>query len=141
MKASPLVRASSLVVLTYLAGCGESGEKAAGIVEAASKQASAAGYDLSKLTPEAAKSEVTKLVNNALAKLGSVRDAATAENISKELAPLLDQLGELKTVIGDELDLSSLQKTVTDLIAKFKEDPRVQSALQPLLDKISNLTK
>lgn len=132
--------ASSLVALALFAGCGDS-EKTSSIVEAASKKASEAGYDLSKLTPEAAKAELSKLVNDAVTKLGSIKDAATAENVSKELKPLIDKLGSLKTALGEKLDLDTLKKAFTDLLAKFKDDPRVQSALKPLLEKVESLTK
>lgn len=140
MKARKLARAVSLSTLAMLAGCSTDGDKTTGMADAATKQAAEAGYDASKLTPEAAKAEATKIVNQAAAKLGSIKDAVSAESVSKELQPLLDKLGPLKAAAG-KLDLSSLQKTVTDLIAKFKDDPKIQAALKPLLDKITNLMK
>jgi hypothetical protein len=132
---------SFVLGLALAAGCGEAGEKGAGMVEAASKKASETYDDLSKLTPEAAKEKVTSLVDQATTKLSTIKDAASAENVQKEISPLLDQLSQLKTSLGSNLDLSSLEKAVKDVIAKFTSDPGVAKALQPLLDKIQGLMK
>jgi hypothetical protein len=117
--------------------CGKAEEKGAGIVEAASKKYSEASEELSKLTPEAAKQKVTTLVNEAVAAVSSVKDAASAERVKNELEPLLDKLSQLKTAVAAKLDLGALEKALQDAITKG--DAAVRSALTPLLDKVRGL--
>lgn len=124
-----------------LAACEKAKEKGAGVVEAASKSASDAYGEISKLTPEAAKEKVSSLANQAASKLASIKDSATAEKVKQEIEPMLDQLSQLKTTLAGKLDLSSLEKAVKDVMAKFTSDPGVMKALQPLLDKVQGLMK
>ena len=124
-----------------LAACDQAKEKGAGVVEAASQKASDAYGELSKLTPEAAKEKVSSLANQAASKLSSIKDSATAEKVKQEIEPMLDQLAQLEATLAEKLDLSSLEKAVEDVMARFTSDPGVMKALQPLLDKIQKLMK
>ena len=139
MRKSVLV--SLVLALSLAVACRKAEDKSPGYVEAASKKASDAYDDLSKLTPEAAKQKVDSLVSQATSKLSSIKDSATAEKVKAEISPMLDQLAQLKTTLASKLDLSSLEKAVKDVMAKFTSDPGVTKALQPLLDKVQALMK
>lgn len=130
--------ASSILLL---ARCGESGEKAAGVVEAASKRASDFARDIARLTPEKAKEEAQELANEVLSMLRSIDDPAAAEKVIHSLQPVLDTLGQLGERIGKKLDLAAVQKTVEDLATELEDDPRFAPALQTLRDKVHELSQ
>ncbi len=134
-----LLLPSSLLAFVSLAGCGESGEKAAGVVEAASKKATEVAHDLADLTPEKAKQAASDLVDEAASMLRSIKDPATAEKVIQSLQPVLDTLGQLGEAIGEKLDLAAVQKAAEDAATRFKDDPRVAEALRNVREKIREI--
>ena len=132
-----LVLALATLTLALTTGCGESGKGAADVVSAATKN-----LDLSKLNPEQMKAEGTKLVGDVAQKLGSIKDLASVQSVTKELEPLLGNLGMLKDKLGvSGLNLSSIQTALTGLTSKFGGDMKIMDALKPLLDKVQALLK
>ncbi len=138
--------AAALVALG-LAACGESGEKAVGAVQAATKAAGetllelAERIDPEQLTPEAARQQAQELVNRAAQELDRVRDSAAVERLGQELEAVLDKCAELWRSLAVELDLSALQAKLSELVERFRDDPRVQRVLQNLQDKLQSLRR
>jgi len=131
-----LLDLSALLLAGLGSACGESGEQAGQVVQAASKAAAetaqqmAEHLDLAQLTPEVAKAKVQGLLDKAAVELAAVKNSATAE-----------KLGQLRQNLGQKLDLQALQKTLLDLIERFKHDPRVTGTLKTLQEKLQTLSR
>ncbi|MFN0007175.1 MAG: hypothetical protein ACKVXR_04640 [Planctomycetota bacterium] len=125
-----------LLVLFIASSCEKSADAAATI------KGASGSVDLSKLTPEAMKTEGSKLVSQVTSKLGEIKDLASAENAVKQLDPLIGNLGMLKDKLGaGGLDLSSIQSSISGLTSKFGSDTKIMGALKPLLDKLQAMLK
>ena len=147
MKPAKLVTAFLSSLLFLLTGCGESGKHTADVVQAATKGVSEAGQQLAQqaarladLTPEVAKAKMQELVDDAAAGLRAVKDSETAQELAADVERVLDQLVELGKKLGAKLDLASVQQSVTELIERFKNDPRVVKALESVKEKLKSLT-
>jgi polyhydroxyalkanoate synthesis regulator phasin len=135
----------SLVLLT---ACGESGAKVAGVVQAAGKSLGESmqslGADISELAataPEEARARTQALLDEAAAQMKEVEDSETVQRISEELGAFVDKLGTLRQSIATKVNVAQLQQTVEDLIQRFKDDPRVASALKSLQEKLSAFSR
>jgi outer membrane murein-binding lipoprotein Lpp len=134
--------------LLVLCGCGESGERAAGVVQAAGKAAGESMQELgakiaqlSQTAPEEARARAQELFDDAARELQEVEDSETARRIAEELEAFVDKLGELRTTIASKVNVAKLQQSVEDLIQRFKDDPRVASALKSLQEKLSAISR
>jgi len=135
-------------VLLALAGCGQSGQTTANVVQAATKGAAEIGQQLAKeaaalahMTPEEAKAKLQELVDAAATELKAVRDSETAQKIATEVQAVLLQLEELGMKLSQKLNLAQLQQSVEELIERFKNDPRVVEALKTLQEKLNSLSR
>ena len=128
--------AFAILVPMFFVGCEKATEAADKMTEAASQ------LDVSKLSPEALKTEGSKLVSELASKLGEIKDLAGAQSAAKSLEPMLANLGMLKDKLGlANMDMSSVQTAVSSLTAKFGSDGKIMEALKPLLEKIQGLLK
>lgn len=125
-----LVSALATLLLALAAGCSKESKAAA----------SSFTQDLSKLSMDDLKAEGTKIIGDVTAKLANIKDAASAETIAKELEPMVEYLGRLKDKLAAGFDLSSLSTAVDTLKAKFTGDTMVMEKLEPLLEKLRNLS-
>jgi len=127
--------------------CGEAGAKTAQVVEAASKSTAESlrkaveELELDQLTPELAKAKVQEVIDLAARELAEVRDSAAVERVGQELQSVLDELSQLKQSIVPKLNLATLQKTILDLIERFKNDPHVQALLKSLHEKLQRFAR
>lgn len=135
-------------VLLALAGCGQSGQTTANVVQAAAKGAAEIGQQLAEkaaalahMTPEEAKAKLQELVDAAATELQEVKDSETAQQIAAEVQKVLVQLEELGMKLSQKLNLASLQQSLEELIERFKNDPRVVSALKSLQEKLNSLSR
>lgn len=135
-------------VLLALAGCGESGAKTASVVQAATRGAAEAGQQLAEkaaelagLTPEEARGKLQELLDVAAQELRAVRDSETAQRVVAEIQRVLEQLGVFAARVSQKLNVAGLQVTIEDLIQKFRDDPRVTSALKGLHGQLSKLAR
>jgi nitrate/nitrite-specific signal transduction histidine kinase len=97
--------------------------------------------ELSQTAPEEARARAQELFDDAATELQEVKDSETAQRIATELEAFVDKLGELRTTIASKLNVAKLQQSVEDLIQRFKDDPRVASALKSLQEKLSTLDR
>ena len=73
-------------------------------------------------------------------KLGEIKDEAGATSAVEKLKPMLDNLGNLKGLLGDKMpDLASLKDAAANLTSKFVGSEGILKTLQPILDQIKNL--
>ena len=97
--------------------------------------------DLSAVSPEALKAKLGTAVESLSATLGEIKDQATAENIKEAVEPLVAKLSEAKQALGEELpSREELQAELEELKVRFKDNAAVQKVLQPLIDKLQELT-
>ena len=143
----PSFRLSTVVLLLTLAACGD-GSKTADVVQAAAKGAAEIGQQLAEqaaqlaqMAPEEAKTKLRELVEAAGRELQAIKDSETAQRLVAELQHLLDKLVELAKKLGEKLDLASLQSSAAEMAERFKNDPRVQTAIKGLRDKLDELTR
>lgn len=137
-----------LALLPFLAlGC-DDGSKTAQVVQAATKGAAEVGQQLAEkasalagMTPEEAKGKLQELLDTAARELGEIRDSEAARRLAAEVQRILEQLGDLATRLGEKLDLAGLRTSIQELVQRFKDDPRVVSALESLRAKIDTLTR
>jgi hypothetical protein len=100
----------------------------------------ASHVDLTKLSPEKLKETASSLVADLSAKLQAIKDEAGAKDLVKQFQPVVDQLVSLKSTMAANMpDMASLKKAVSDVTAKFANDPKIMQALQPLIDKLKTL--
>jgi uncharacterized protein YicC (UPF0701 family) len=144
MRVTPL----ALALVPLLAGCGESGQRAAHVVEAAAKDAVEAGKELAdqaaelaRLAPEEARTRLQGLIDASARQLAALRDSETARKVVAEIERLLAKLIELKDQLGSKLDLAGLQTSAGELVQRFKQDPRVAAALANLQERLDSLTR
>jgi polyhydroxyalkanoate synthesis regulator phasin len=135
-------------VLLALAGCGQSGQTTANVVQAASKGAAEIGKQLAEkaaalaqMTPEEAKAKLQELVDAAATELKEVRDSETAQKIASEVQKVFAQLQELGLKLSQKLNLAGLQQSVEELIERFKNEPHVVSALKSLQEMLNSLSR
>lgn len=97
--------------------------------------------DLSAVSPEALKAKLGTAVESLSATLGEIKDQATAENIKEAVEPIVAKLSEAKEALGEELpSREELQAELEELKVRFKDNAAVQKVLQPLIDKLQELT-
>lgn len=143
MKLSSLI---AFLPLAFFTSCGESGERAAGVVEAAAKSASETGHELAdsaaalaRTAPEQAKVKFQEFVDEAARQFEAVKDSETAHKVAGHVEAGLAQLGEFKDTIASKIDFAALRTKVEELIERFKSDPRVVSALESVRTQIDKL--
>lgn len=136
--------AVAFLPLVLVASCGESGDKAKAVVQAATKAAAEGGQqlaakaaELARLAPEEAGAKLREFVDLAARELDEIKDSETAKAVAAEVESALAKLAELKTSL--KINLASLQVKVDELIEKFKNDPRVVSALKALQEQMNKL--
>jgi len=89
---------------------------------------------------QALKAEGTQLVAQVNSKLEGVSDLASAESATRQLEPLIKDLGEVSERLGsDQLDLSPIQRSIQTLSSRFASDPQVLDVLQPTFEKLQEL--
>lgn len=72
--------------------------------------------------------------------LGGISDVASAEKAKDMIAPMLDKLGSMKDMLGDNMpSMDSLKGAISGLTEKFSGDNSIMSVLQPILDKLQSL--
>lgn len=137
-----------VVSVLLLGGCGDAGDKAAGIVQAAGKAAGesmqelgAKIAELSQTAPEEARRQTQALLDEAARELQEVRDSETARRIAEELDAFIAKLGELRQSLATKVNVAKVQQAVEDLIQRFKDDPRVTSALKSLQERLSSIAR
>jgi hypothetical protein len=140
-------RLPALLLLLSLAACGD-GSKTADVVQAATRGAAELGQQLAEKTaqlaemaPEEARTKLRELLEATGRTLREIRDSETAQKVLAELERLLDQLVALARKLGERIDLASLQQSASEMAERFKSDPRVQSALKGLRNKLDELTR
>jgi len=110
--------------------------------EKATEAANSMKDSAAKLDTDTLKAEGEKLVSQIGTQLGEIKDQATAENVSKQLEPVLASLASLKDKLGlQNLDMSSIEKAIDDLTSKFSSDSNVMGVIQPVIDKLKALMK
>jgi hypothetical protein len=139
-------RLSAALALLSLAACGD-GSKTADVVQAATRGAAELGQQLAETTaqlaqmaPEEARTKLRELLDATGRTLREIRDSETAQKVLAELERLLDQLVALARKLGEKIDLASLQQSASEMAERFQNDPRVQTALKGLRDKLDELT-
>ncbi|MEX1023465.1 MAG: hypothetical protein WD226_00180 [Planctomycetota bacterium] len=113
-------------------------------VEAADKQATEGvkDFDFSDMNVDALKAKANEIGDELANDLRNISDRASAENVRREVQPALDALSRLKDRLGDNLpDMSDVQRTVDDLEARFADNEEVRSVLDPVLERLRNLTE
>lgn len=136
-----------LLAALALSACGEAAGKEASVVQAASKDAldkihqALESLDLSELTPEAAKEKVQQLLDRAGAALAEAKDSEMVQQAIAALEALLDRLSQLRQTAATKIDVQRLQTGVQEQIQRFHDDPRVQSALKTLQEKLSKFAR
>jgi hypothetical protein len=127
--------------------CGESAEKSVNVVQAASKSAvetiqhAVESLDLSQMTPDAAKAKVQQLLDRAGAALAEAKDSEMVQQAIAVLDALLDRLAQLRQSAATKIDVHGLQTSVQEQIQRFRDDPRVQTALKTLQEKVSRFAR
>lgn len=136
----------AMVSLAMLVACGKDDKSLSDKAKEAAKdiksKASEAleSIDVSKLSPDAMKEKAGKVMSDAVAKLGDIKDAASAGDIAKKLTPAMDMLGKVKAAMGSgKFDFSALTNKAKELTSKFTGNAGVMDALKPLMDKIQAL--
>ncbi len=147
MKLATVLRAALPTVLLVCA-CGQSGEKTANVVQAATRAASEAGQqlaakasELAQAAPEQVKAKVQEFVDVAVREFEAAKDSETAQKVAEEVRLALEKLAQLRTSLTSKLDLAGLQTKVEDLIERFKNDPRVVAALKAVQEQLSKLAR
>ena len=148
-----------VLALGLIAGCEKAESGAEGIVDAAGEGAegiagaagdlmnkateslnSMADIDLAGLSPDKLKEKGGEMISGLASQLGNISDLASAESISKAAGPVIEKLGSLKGMLGDNLpDMSSLSEAVSGLTSKFADKADVMKVLQPMIDKITGM--
>jgi 2-oxoglutarate dehydrogenase complex dehydrogenase (E1) component-like enzyme len=138
----------ALALSLSLVACGEAGSKTADVVQAATRGAAEIGQqlaekaaELAKMAPEEAKAKLQGLLDGAARELKELKDSETAQRIVAEFEQAFDKLVELAKKLGEKLDLAGLKNAVVELVERFKNDPRVTSALESLKSKLDSLTR
>lgn len=136
---SALVLASACSREEVEAKANQAAEAASASLEALEKELD--GIDLSAVSPEALKAKLGTAVESLSATLGEIKDQATAENFKAALEPVVAKLSEAKHALGEELpSREELQAELEELKVRFKDNAAVQKVLQPLIDKLHELT-
>jgi hypothetical protein len=137
----------SLALVLLASGCDEASRKASNVVEAAS-QATADGLaraaqalEEAGITPEAARATAQQLVDRAAEELREVRESETAARILAVVDGVLTRVGELGEGVADALELDALGLRLRELSERFRDDPRVQRALESVRREIDELTR
>ncbi len=81
--------------------------------------------------------DISSLASDLTAKLGEIKDLPSAKEISAKVGPMLDQLAAAK----GKIDVQGLVESAKALKARFATKEDILLALQPLLDRIANLSK
>lgn len=98
--------------------------------------------DLSGVTPEALKAKLAIAVESLSAKLGEIKDQASAENVKQALEPVVAKLGAAKHALGEELpSREELALELDALETKFHDNEAVMKVLQPLIDRLRQLLR
>jgi len=122
-----------------LTGCGDSDVNAKNLLASAKEQVK--DMDFSSLSMDDMKGKVSELSSGLVSKLQGVETSADATEVTKEVAPALDQLGKLKGLLGDNMPkLDSLDDLVEKLTTKFKGSEGILETLKPVLEKLRSLT-
>ncbi|MCE9594328.1 MAG: hypothetical protein K8S98_09040 [Planctomycetes bacterium] len=135
----------ALAAFLPLVACSKSGAETKSLADQAKAGMDAAAakvdsIDFSKLTPEMFKTNAKSAIDDLAKKLGELKDAAGASNLTAKFGPMLDQLVQSKAKFAEHLpDMSSLKQAITDFTAKFQGNGDVMKAIQPLLDKAKAL--
>ena len=149
----------AVLALGLLAGCEKAESNAQDIADAAGDEAgdlanaaealmgkgaealgSLADIDLAGMSPEKLKETGGEMISGLASQLGSISDLASAEKISEAAGPLIEKLGSLKGMLGDNLpDMSQLSEAVSGLASKFADKEDVMNVLQPMIDKIKGM--
>jgi hypothetical protein len=136
-----------LALAAALVACGESAQRTADVVHAASKSAletlqqAAARIDLAQLDPEVAKQKLQELIDLAGNQLAAARDSETVRRLVAELDPLIEELDQVRQSIGARIDVQLILEKVRELIERFRNDPHVQGALKALQEKLQGFTR
>ena len=126
--------------LGVFAGCNKT-EGAAKDMKNAAKAATE-NLDLSKLSGDALKTNVAKTFTDLTAKLGDIKDEASAKDLVGKFGPMIDQLSGMKSKLSGMMpDGAGLTKAISGLTEKFKGNAGVLNLLQPFFDKITALLK
>lgn len=150
MKLAHLLSASVPAVLStvLLAGCGPSGEKTANVVQAATRAASEAGQQIGQLAaelaqaaPEQVKVKAQEFVDLAKREFEAAKDSETVQRVAEQVRLALEKLAQLRSSLTAKLDLAGLQTTVEGQIERFKNDPRVVSALKAVQEQLAKLAQ
>jgi F0F1-type ATP synthase membrane subunit b/b' len=135
------------VLVLPLAGCGD-GSRTADVVEAATRGAAEMGQQLAEkaaqladMTPAEAKAKLQGVLDAAARELKEIKDSETAQIVIAHIEQAFDTLVELAKKLGEKLDLAGMKASVTEMVERFKADPRVQHAVESLKTKVDTLTK
>ena len=98
-----------------------------------------ANVDFSALSTEALKAQYAEVTSAIATQLESVKDVATAENVKAKLEPAVEALGQMKTMLGENMpSMESIQTAVADFKTKFANNPAVLDVLKSLIEKIQS---
>ena len=136
IKATPFL----LALVPFIASC-DGDVKASDILDSGKEALSnLEDLDLSKLSVDDMKEKVGELTSSLGSKLEGIKDEAGAIDVAKSLGPVVDQLNNLKGVLGDNMPtMDQLGGIVDSLKSKFSGDEGIMKALQPLLEKLQSL--
>jgi hypothetical protein len=80
-------------------------------------------------------------VGDLVAKLGDIKDLASAEAISEKVGPILDVLAKGKNMLAGKLDESSITEAITSLTTRFAGQADIMETLAPLIERLTALVK
>jgi hypothetical protein len=140
----PLLLPALLLLLAP--ACGDAKQKASDVVHAATR-ATAEGLrqaadklEEAGITAEAARATAQDVLDQAAEALQEVRDSEMAAKTLATVQVVLERIRELGSEVADALHLETLGVKVRDLAERFRDDPRVQRAIEAVRDELDELT-
>lgn len=136
-----------VLLLALSSGCGDASRKAADVVHAATKataeglRQAAAKLEEAGITPEAARATAQDVLDRAAETLREVRDSEAAAKTLAVVQAILERIRELGTGVADALHLDALGAQLRELAERFRDDPRVQRAIEKVREKVDELQR
>lgn len=143
---------SLALALPMVASCGDAVDAASKAGDSATAAAKGAmgkagemvdglkDLDLSSLSMDAIKEKAGQVTSTMTEKLGSIKDAATAENFKETFDGAVSTLSAMKDKLGASLPgTDALKDAVEKLKSSFGEDSKVMEILKPMLEKMTGL--
>ena len=138
-----LLLVPALFLSTACSGDVDASDIKDGVMEAGSNALESLGdIDLTSLSVDQVKEQFSGATASMTESLGGIKDLATAENFAEKFGPLMDKMGSMKALLGENMpDMSSLGDMVSGLTEKFSGDDSIMGVLKPILEKVTALVK